>query len=76
MDSKLKNIATKIAHYKDEINHHTFTQEEIKEGIDYIVNSIKGGYAKEILKDLLQEFYETKGDDIFELILEYTEVAF
>lgn len=75
MNSRLKNIATKIANYKNEINHNTFTKEEIEEGVDHVANSVKGGYVKEVLNDLLQEFYETKGDDIFELIQEYIEIA-
>lgn len=68
MANKLKEIAIKITDYMDVINHHMFTEEEIQEGIDYIVYNVESGNSEEVIEKLMEEYNESEDDELLELI--------
>ena len=70
MANKLKEIAIKITDYMDVINHHMFTEEEIQEGIDYIVYNVESGNSEEVIEKLMEEYNESEDDELLELINE------
>ena len=70
MAKKLKEIAIKITDYMDVINHHMFTEEEIQEGIDYIVYNVESGNSEEVIEKLMEEYNESEDDELLELINE------
>ena len=70
MTNKLKEIAIKITDYMDVINHHMFTEEEIQEGIDYIVYNVESGNSEEVIEKLMEEYNESEDDELLELINE------
>lgn len=70
INNKLKEIAIKITDYMDVINHYMFTEEEIQEGIDYIVYNVESGNSEEVIEKLMEEYNESEDDELLELINE------
>ena len=68
MANKLKEIVIKITYYMDVINHHMFTEEEIQEGIDYIVYNVESGNSEEVIEKLMEKYNESEDDELLELI--------
>ena len=67
MNKEIKQLATDIVNYLDEINHHTFTDEEKQEGFNNIVYNIQNGY-NDTLDALQEEYNNTNDKDCLELI--------
>ena len=67
MNKEIKQLATDIVNYLDEINHYTFTDEEKQEGFNNIVYNIQNGY-NDTLDALQEEYNNTNDKDCLELI--------
>lgn len=67
MNKEIKQLATDIVKYLDEINHHTFTDEEKQEGFNSIVYNIQNGY-NDTLNALQKEYNNSNDKDCLDLI--------
>ena len=67
MDKEVKQLATDIVNYLDEINHHTFTDKEKQEGFSSIAYNIQND-CNDTLNALQEEYNNTNDKDCLELI--------
>ena len=67
MNKEIKQLATDIVKYLDEVNHYTFTNKEKIEGYKSIVYNIQNGY-NDTLNALQEEYNNTNDKDCLELI--------
>ena len=67
MNKEIRQLATDIVNYLDEINHHNFTDEEKIEGYNSIAYCIQNG-SNDTLEWLEEEYNDTNDKDCLELI--------